>query len=79
MELITRRCIAELEGEEGTRYLDEYADPTTERHKRMVDLIRLKLGLDTLRFNSLDNLVKSIGLPKCRICTHCFDGSSHTV
>ena len=79
MELITRRCIAELEGEEGTRHLDEYADPTTERHKRMVDLIRLKLGLDTLRFNSLDNLVKSIGLPKCRICTHCFDGSSHTV
>lgn len=79
MELITRRCIAELEGEDGTRHLDEYADPTTERHKRMVDLIRLKLGLDTLRFNSLDNLVKSIGLPKCRICTHCFDGSSHTV
>lgn len=77
MELITRRCILELEGEEGEKHLDEYVNPDTDRHKRMVDLIREKLGLDSLRFNSLDNLVKSIGLPKCKICTHCFDGSSH--
>ena len=77
MELITRRVILELEGEEGNKHLDEYADASTERYARMVELIREKLGLDSLRFNSLENLVKSIGLPKCKICTHCFDGSSH--
>ena len=77
MELITRRVILELEGEEGNKHLDEYADASTERYARMVEKIREKLGLDSLRFNSLENLVKSIGLPKCRICTHCFDGSSH--
>lgn len=77
MELITRRVILELEGEEGNKHLDEYADASTERYARMLEMIREKLGLDSLRFNSLENLVKSIGLPKCKICTHCFDGSSH--
>ncbi len=76
MELIARRVIVELEGEEGEKHLDEYADPTTERYARMVEKIRQHLGIDTLRFNTLDNLVESIGLPKCKICTHCFDGSS---
>lgn len=76
MELIARRVIQELEGEEGEKHLDEYADPTTERYARMVDKIREHLGIDTLHFNTLDNLVESIGLPKCKICTHCFDGTS---
>lgn len=76
MELIARRVIVELEGEEGEKHLDEYADPNSERHARMVEKIREQLGLDTLRFNTIDNLVESIGLPKCKICTHCFDGTS---
>lgn len=77
MELLARRVILELEGPEGEKHLDEYADCHTDRHKRMVDRMREHLGIDSLRFNSLENLVASIGLPKCKICTHCFDGSSH--
>lgn len=77
MELLARRVILELEGPEGEKHLDEYADCHTDRHKRMVDHMREHLGIDSLRFNSLENLVASIGLPKCKICTHCFDGSSH--
>jgi amidophosphoribosyltransferase len=42
----------------------------------MVEEIRKELGLTTLKFQKLDDLVEAIGLPKCKICTHCFDGSS---
>ncbi len=77
MELITRRVIDKLEGPDGQKHLDEYADPMTDRYKRMVDEICRELGLDSLRFNTLEALVEAIGLPKCKICTHCFDGSSH--
>ena len=76
MELIARRVIHELEGEDGEKHLEEYADPTSERYAKMVDRIREHLGIDTLKFNTLQNLVDSIGLHKCKICTHCFDGSS---
>ncbi len=76
MELITRRVIAKLEGEEGEKHLDEYADPKSERYARMVAAICDELGLDSLRFNTLEALVAAIGLPKCKVCTHCFDGSS---
>lgn len=77
MELITRRVIARLEGEEGEKHLDEYADPKSERYGRMVSEICKDLGLDSLKFNTLEALVEAIGLPKCKVCTHCFDGSSH--
>ena len=43
----------------------------------MVEEIRRQLNLTTLKFNSIENIVESIGLPKCKICTHCFDGSSY--
>jgi amidophosphoribosyltransferase len=43
----------------------------------MVDVIRERFGLSSLKFNTLETLVEAIGLPKCKICTHCFDGSSH--
>ena len=44
--------------------------------KRMVDAIAKELGLTTLKFNTIEQLVEAIGLPKCQVCTHCFDGSS---
>ena len=75
MELITRRVIKELEGD-ADKDLKEYATTDSEKYKAMVERIREKLGLTSLRFNSIETIVESIGLPKCRVCTHCFDGSS---
>lgn len=75
LELITRRIIKDFEGDPD-KNLDRYADPTTAEHAAMVARIGEGFGLSSLKFSTLDNLVKAIGLPKCRICTHCFDGSS---
>ncbi len=76
MELITRRVIEELEGD-STKNLHLYCDDSTKEYANMVELIRKHLGVDTLKFNKLDTIAKAIGLPKERICTHCFDGSSY--
>lgn len=76
MELITRRIIGELEGDPD-KNLESYATTHSPQYERMVEEIRSRLGLTTLRFASLEDLVKAIGLPKCKLCTHCFDGSSH--
>lgn len=76
LELITRRVIADLEGAHD-KNLEAYATTDSPEYKRMVEEIRRRLGLTSLQFCSLENIVKAIGLPKCRICTHCFDGSSH--
>ena len=75
MELITRRCIEQLEG--GTiRNVEAYRDHTTKQYAAMVEMIRKTVGVDTLKFNTLDTVCNAIGLPKCSVCTHCFDGSS---
>ena len=76
MELITRRIIAELEGD-ANKNLERYATTDSPEYLQLVEIIRQRLGLTTLRFNKLETLVKAIGLPKCKLCTHCFDGSSH--
>ena len=75
MELITRRIIKELEGD-ADKNLAAYAKTDSPCYNKMVDIIRERLGLTTLKFNKLETLVKAIGLPKCKLCTHCFDGSS---
>lgn len=71
-ELATRKAIMELEGEYA--HLDEYADATTERYKAMVDNIRARLNLTSLQFQTLEDLVEAIGLPKEKLCTYCWDG-----
>lgn len=76
LELITRRVIKELEGDEN-KNLDKYATTGSPEYERMVEVIRERFGLSSLKFNTLETLVESIGLPKCKLCTHCFDGSSH--
>lgn len=76
MELITRRIIKEIEGEDFTDFA-KYAKTDSPEYKRMVDIIRERLGLTSLKFNTLETLIEAIGLPKCKVCTHCFDGSSH--
>ncbi len=75
LELITRRIIKELEGDEN-KNLEKYATTGSPEYNRMVDIMRERFGFTSLRFNTLETLVESIGLPKCKLCTHCFDGSS---
>lgn len=74
LEFITRRTIAELEGAHD-KHLEEYSSYGSTHYCKMVEAIRSKLTMDSLKFNSVDNVVKAIGLPKCSLCTHCFDGS----
>ena len=76
MELITRRIIEEFEGD-ANKNLEKYATTDSPEYKRMVEEIRRRFGLTSLRFNTIETLIKAIGLPKCKVCTHCFDGSSH--
>ena len=75
LELITRRIIKELEGDEN-KNLEKYATTGSPEYERMVEIMRERFGFTSLRFNTLETLVESIGLPKCKLCTHCFDGSS---
>ncbi len=75
MELATRRIIQDLEGD-ADKNLEKYATTDSPEYNKMVEVLREKLGLTTLRFNKLETLVRAIGLPKCKLCTHCFDGSS---
>ncbi|HCD77948.1 MAG TPA: amidophosphoribosyltransferase [Prevotella sp.] len=75
MELITRRMIEKFEGD-ANKNLDKYATTDSPEYKRMVEAIRKDLGLTSLKFNTIEQLIAAIGLPKCQVCTHCFDGSS---
>lgn len=75
MELITRRIIERFEGD-ANKNLDKYATTGSPEYERMVAAIAEELGLTSLRFNSVEELIRAIGLPKCQVCTHCFDGSS---
>lgn len=75
MELITRRIIKELEGDEN-KNLEKYATAGSPEYEKMVGIIAERFGLTSLRFNTLETLVEAIGLSKCKVCTHCFDGSS---
>lgn len=75
MELITRRIIKNFEGDHN-KNLERYASTDSPEYTRMVKEIARQLGLSSLRFAKVETLVKSIGLPKCKVCTHCFDGSS---
>ena len=74
LELIARRVIVELEGEEGFEHLEEYADSSTERGKRLRDNICQRFHFSSLEFQSLEGVVKAIGLPACELCTYCWNG-----
>ncbi|MBO7214228.1 MAG: amidophosphoribosyltransferase [Clostridia bacterium] len=74
MELIARCIIVELEGEEGLKYISEYADGTTVRGKNLRKKMAEKFHCKTVEFQSLDGLCKSIGVDKCKLCTYCWTG-----
>lgn len=76
LELITRRVIQQREGAHD-RNLKAYATTGSPEYEAMVEDIRSSLGVTSLKFSSIENVVSAIGLPKCRICTHCFDGTSY--
>lgn len=78
LDLITRRTICELEGlendEVSRELLDQYADPSTEKYANMVESIRKRMKFDSLKFQTLDNTKKAIGIDPCKLCTYCWDG-----
>ena len=75
LELLTRQIIRDFEGD-ANKNVDKYVDSNSPEYNAMIEEMRKRLNLSSLKFSSLDTLVASIGLPKCKICTHCFDGSS---
>ena len=76
LELITRRIIQDFEGDPN-KNLEKYATTDSPEYKRMVEEIGRRLGLTSVKFNKIETLIDAIGLPKERVCTHCFDGTSY--
>ena len=74
MDLITRQTIVELEGEEGLKYIEEYADGNSERGKRMRKCICEKFKFASLGFQTIDGVVNAIGIEPCKLCTYCWNG-----
>ena len=74
MELLARKVIQELEGDEGQKHLKEYADGSTQRGKAMREAICKQMGFDSLGYQSLDGLLEAIGLDRSKVCTYCWTG-----
>ncbi|MCR2035390.1 amidophosphoribosyltransferase [Adlercreutzia mucosicola] len=74
MDLIARRVVDSLEGEEGVAHLDEYADATTERGACLLKTICEDMGFDSLSYQSLTGMIEAIGIDPEKICTYCWDG-----
>lgn len=74
MDLLARRTIMELEGEEGFKYIDEYSDGSTERGKKLRQKICETLKFASLEFQSLEGIEEAIGLEPCKLCTYCWTG-----
>ena len=74
MDLLARRTVQELEGDEGQKYLDEYADVNTQRGSCLLKAICKKFGFDSLGYQSLDGLLEAIGLDRDKVCTYCWTG-----
>ncbi len=74
MELIARRTIQEIEGENKYPNLTAYADPDSAEYRTMLEKIREKLNFTSLRYHRLDDMIESIGMDRCKLCTYCWDG-----
>ena len=74
MDLITRRIIQKREGDNAEAVLQDYADPDSKNYNEMVEEIRKQLNFTTLRFHRLDDMIESIGLEPCKLCTYCWNG-----
>ncbi len=78
MELAGRWAMKEIEGDNEPN-LEEYANPESEKYKQMVDVIRKRMNLTTLKYQKLENLIKAIGLPREKLCTYCWDGHKSAI
>ncbi|MBD5464545.1 MAG: amidophosphoribosyltransferase [Lachnospiraceae bacterium] len=75
MDLIARRVIARLEGDNVSEaVLKEYADPESEKYEQMIEEIRKELNFTSLRFNRLDDMLEAVGIEPCKLCTYCWNG-----
>ena len=74
MDLAARKAIKELEGDDD-QHLDDYTDTDSQRYASMIERIRGQLGLTSLKYQRLSDLISVIGLPKCQVCTYCWDGA----
>ena len=74
MDLITRRVIKEMEGTEEPANLARYADPESGEYSAMLEYIGKKLNFTSLRYHRLDDMIESVGIDKCKLCTYCWDG-----
>lgn len=74
MELIARRTIQEIEGENKYPNLTAYADPDSAEYRTMLEKIREKLNFTSLRYHRLDDMIESVGIDRCKLCTYCWDG-----
>ncbi len=74
MDLLARKTIQELEGDEGQKHIDEYSDSSTKRGKCLLGAICEKFGFDSLGYQSIDGLLEAIGLDREKVCTYCWDG-----
>ncbi len=74
MELLARRVIMDIEGEEGFKHIDEYSDSSTERGKKLRQTICESFNFASLEFQTLEGIIKSIGIEPCKLCTYCWSG-----
>ena len=74
MDLLARRVVQELEGDEGQKHLEEYADATTERGQCLLKTICEKFGFDSLGYQSLEGVLEAIGIDRDKVCTYCWNG-----
>ena len=74
MELLARRVIHDVEGDEGQKYIDEYSDSNTERGKALRKVIAEQFNFDSLEFQTLEGVIEAIGLEPCKLCTYCWNG-----
>ncbi|MEE1281884.1 MAG: phosphoribosyltransferase family protein [Acutalibacteraceae bacterium] len=74
LDLITRRIIQKREGDNAKNVLSDYADPTSQNYKEMLEEIRKELNFTSLRYHRLDDMIESIGIEPCKLCTYCWNG-----
>ena len=74
MDLLSRKIIMELEGEEGFKYIEEYSNSSTERGKKLRKAICEKFNFASLEFQSLEGVIEAIGLDESKLCTYCWNG-----
>ncbi len=74
MDLLARRVVQELEGDEGHNHLDEYSDANTERGQCLLKKICEKFGFDSLGYQSVEGVLEAIGIDKDKVCTYCWTG-----